>query len=215
MTEEQERLTNDQMQEIAMAHASRNWLDDYAESIESVCNAAIASLAKPQPVGGADLLREVREWRLSGTSLPNKIKAKGSIGLWNEWAAALWSRIDATLSAPVAQPGEAPEVTAALLEVGREMVRITTTVQAMDEWPAIPALWLNCMRERDEARAASPVSQAAAVPEAVARAVVYEGLTNDTPPRLIPSPRLHSRLMDLRAALDRLAAPEAGAGGGK
>jgi hypothetical protein len=55
-------------------------------------------------------------------------------------------------------------------------------------------------------------AQAGAVPEAVMRAVVYEGLTNDTPPRLIPSPRLHSALMNLRAAIDHLAAPKAGAG---
>jgi hypothetical protein len=40
-----------------------------------------------------------------------------------------------------------------LAAVGREMVEITTTVMYEDEWPAIPMLWLECMKERDEAKA--------------------------------------------------------------
>lgn len=41
----------------------------------------------------------------------------------------------------------------ALRDLGREMVRITTTVRGEDEWPAIPGLWLDCANERDRLRA--------------------------------------------------------------
>lgn len=34
-------------------------------------------------------------------------------------------------------------------DVGREMVRITTTVRGEDEWGAIPKLWEMCLDERD------------------------------------------------------------------
>lgn len=238
---------------------------------------AAAELAQAAaPAGDADLLREVRDWRRSGTSLPNKIEAKGSIGLWNEWAAALWSRIDATLSAPVAQPAVSEDLRELLREARdnaiastaeedisadrrayrRELAErlnaarnaLATPIAAavpdpyvdtrtfaerlefsnremakMAQAAAVPFDFSAVQAEADRRghaqggaiRAAFfdgarfAASQAAAVPEAVIRAVVYEGLTNDTPPRLIPSPRLHSRLMDLRAALDRLAAPEA------
>lgn len=42
-------LTNDQMHEIAMAHASRNWVNDYPQSIESVCKMAVAMSQGSQP----------------------------------------------------------------------------------------------------------------------------------------------------------------------
>ena len=36
-------------------------------------------------------------------------------------------------------------------DVGKAMVEITTTVQGVDEWGAIPTLWTMCMEERDTA----------------------------------------------------------------
>jgi len=118
----------------------------------------------------------------------------------------------ATLSAPVAQPGEAVSEPAADARAWERRWSADGEVPAKvnGKWPSkfkmMPITKGKCFAD-DVPLFGNPVAapaQAAAVPEAVIRAVVYEGLTNDTPPRLIPSPRLHSRLMDLRAALDRL-----------
>jgi hypothetical protein len=40
-----------------------------------------------------------------------------------------------------------------LAAVGASMVKMTTTVWRESEWPAIPELWLMCMKDRDEALA--------------------------------------------------------------
>lgn len=53
-----------------------------------------------------------------------------------------------------AEPAQEPAgVDALLKEVGRAMVEMTTTVRGPDEWLSIPALWKQCMEERDAARA--------------------------------------------------------------
>jgi len=45
-----------------------------------------------------------------------------------------------------------PNYPAAVMAVGEAMVNMTTTVRYMDEWPAIPTLWKDCMEERDRLR---------------------------------------------------------------
>jgi hypothetical protein len=47
--------------------------------------------------------------------------------------------------------------------VGKEMVNLTTTVWYENEWPAIPALWAECAKERDELRAKLAAAQAALI----------------------------------------------------
>lgn len=39
-----------------------------------------------------------------------------------------------------------------IAKVGAEMINMTTTVRGRDEWPIIPALWHECMVERDKAQ---------------------------------------------------------------
>lgn len=142
---------------------------------EKLAEAALA--AHPEPAAPIEAVQDVSDdWLTEEQRLYHEAlkpfptpSERDDTKMWWAWR----ERAILALRRPAHPVGAAlSDVDKACLEVGREMVRITTTVQGMDEWPAIPALWLNCMRERDElrARAEEPVEyEAPSLPELAAR----------------------------------------------
>lgn len=61
--------------------------------------------------------------------------------------------VDAQPQAPVADQQRRDAI---LLEVGRQMLAITTTVRGEDEWLAIPGLWADWFKEYQALKAAAP-----------------------------------------------------------